>query len=191
MTFKGEVDLAGEAVGNWRRKTRRSVYDNPWITVYHDEVIHPGGGDGIYGTVHFKNLALGIIPLDDEDHTWLVGQHRYPQDRYSWEIPEGGGALDVDPLTSARRELREEVGLGAHHWESILQLDLSNSVSDEVALIYLATGLYPLAAAPDETEDLKLWRLPFDEAVRMALAGEITDAMSVAGLMKARLLRCR
>lgn len=171
-------------IGNWRRKSRDVVYRNNWITVFHDEVVNPSGGDGIYGVVRFENLAIGIIPLDDEGHTWLVGQHRYPQDKYSWEIPEGGGKRGVDPLDSAQRELQEEVGLGAHRWERVLDMDLSNSVTDEVAIVYLARDLFPLEACPDETEELSLVRVPFAEAIARVMRGEITDAISVAGLLK-------
>lgn len=175
-------------IGNWHRKSRDIVYRNNWITVFHDEVVNPSGGDGIYGVVRFENLAIGIVPLDDEGHTWLVGQHRYPHDRYSWEIPEGGGKLGIDPLESAQRELQEEVGLGARRWERVLDLDLSNSVTDEVAIVFVARDLYPLEATPEETEDLALVRVPFAEAVERVMRGEITDAISVAGLLKVKAL---
>jgi 8-oxo-dGTP pyrophosphatase MutT (NUDIX family) len=138
--------------------------------------------------VHFENIALGIIPIDDDGYTWLVGQHRYPQNKYSWEIPEGGGKRGVDPLESAQRELREEVGLGARHWELILQLDLSNSVTDEEALVFLAKDLFPLEVAPEDTEDLAVRRVSFQEAIGMVMGGEIEDAISVAGLLKANAL---
>lgn len=179
--------MENESIGNWKRKNRTVRYNNSWISVYHDEVINPNGGDGIYGVVHFKNLAIGVIPIDEEGNTWLVGQHRYPQNKFSWEIPEGGGSLDVDPLTSAKRELQEEVGLGANKWQRILDMDLSNSVSDEKAIIYLAQDLYSLVLQPDETEVLHLKKLPFSEAYEMVLNGEISDSMSVAGLLRAKL----
>ena len=175
-------------IGNWKRKSRDTVYRNNWITVFHDEVVNPSGGEGIYGVVRFANLAIGIIPLDDEGCTWLVGQHRYPHDKYSWEIPEGGGKLGVDPLDSARRELQEEVGLGAHRWERILEMDLSNSVTDEMSVVFLARDLYPLDASPEETEDLSVKRVPFSEAVERVMRGEITDAISVAGILKVNAL---
>jgi 8-oxo-dGTP pyrophosphatase MutT (NUDIX family) len=175
-------------IGNWQRKSRDIVYRNNWITVFHDEVINPSGGDGIYGVVRFENLAIGIIPIDDEGCTWLVGQHRYPQDKYSWEIPEGGGRIGVDPLDSAKRELQEEVGLGAHRWERVLDMDLSNSVTDEAAIVFLARDIYPLEATPEETEDLSLVRVPFGVAVERVMRGEITDAISVAGLLKVHVM---
>ncbi len=167
----------------WSTHSVRTVYENPWIEVSHREVSAPTGHDGIYGLVHFKNLAIGVVPVDDEDHTWLVGQHRYTLDEWSWEIPEGGGQLDDDPVDSARRELAEETGLRAARYELLLELHTSNSVTDERALIYLATDLTPGDAAPDETEELTIRRVPVDEAVAAVLRGEITDAMSVAALL--------
>ncbi|HEY4337512.1 MAG TPA: NUDIX hydrolase, partial [Puia sp.] len=145
-------------------------------------------GAGIYGKIHFKNLAVGVLPLDGEGNTWLVGQYRFPLEEYSWEIPEGGGALGVDPLESAKRELREETGLVASSWEPLLEMHLSNSVSDEKAIIFLARGLEQREPMPDETEQLVVRRVPFEEAYRMVEQGLITDAMSVAAILKAKLV---
>ncbi len=170
-------------VVTWRTRSARTVYDNAWIEVSHREVTAPTGHDGIYGLVHFKHLAVGVVPVDDEDHTWLVGQHRYTVDAWSWEIPEGGGHPDDDPIESARRELAEETGLRAVQWEPLIELHTSNSVTDERAVIYLATGLTAGEAAPDETEDLAVRRVPVDQAIDEVLRGEITDAMSVAALL--------
>jgi 8-oxo-dGTP pyrophosphatase MutT (NUDIX family) len=166
----------------WRRLSRRTAYENAWITVWHDDVIRPDGEPGIYGVVHFANLAVGVVPIDDEDRVVLVGQHRYTLDHYSWEIPEGGSPLDEDPLEGARRELREETGYDATHWRELGRVHLSNSVSDEEAILYLATGLTAGDATPDGTEDLRVRHVPFDEALAMIADGRITDAMSVLGL---------
>ncbi|MDX5325007.1 MAG: NUDIX hydrolase [Bacteroidota bacterium] len=181
--------MESESIGNWKRKSARVVYDNPWIRVREDEVINPNGGQGIYGVVQFKNLAIGIIPVDEHSHTWIVGQHRYPQNKYSWEIPEGGGPLGVDPIRSAERELAEEVGLSADEYQLILEMDLSNSVSDEVAYIFIARGLSEVERMPDETEDLEVRRIHLNDVFDMVDRGEITDAMSVAGLLKLRWMR--
>ena len=168
----------------WKRLHSKQIYDNPWITVHHDEVITPGGSAGIYGRVLYKNLAVGIIPLDEDHNTWLVGQYRYPLDIYSWEIPEGGSPLNKTGLESAKRELQEETGLTASKWTEIMTLHTSNSVSDEKAIIYLAQGLTLGPSAPEDTEDLVVKKLPFAEVVEMVHKGEITDAMSVAGVLK-------
>jgi 8-oxo-dGTP pyrophosphatase MutT (NUDIX family) len=172
----------------WQTLSSEQKYDNPWLKVTEHEVINPNGGRGIYGTVHFKHLAVGVIPVDADGNTWLVGQYRYPLGRYSWEIPEGGGEPGVDPVENARRELREETGIEAGGLELLLELDLSNSVSDEHAYLYVATDLSFGEAAPEDTESLTLRKLPFDEAYAMALDGRITDAMSVAAILRLKLL---
>jgi 8-oxo-dGTP pyrophosphatase MutT (NUDIX family) len=166
----------------WQTRQSRTVYDNPWIRVREDNVIRPDGQPGIYGSVHFKNLAVGVLPMDDEGCTWLVGQYRYVLDAYSWEIPEGGCAEGEDTLAAAQRELLEETGLRAAHYELLGRAHLSNSVSDELAVYYLATGLTQGPAEPEGTEQLQVRRVPFDEALVMTLRGEITDALSVLAL---------
>ena len=173
----------------WKTLKEEVRYENPWIRLEHHEVLNPSGGAGIYGKAHFKNLAIGIIPIDEDDNTWLVGQYRYPLKSYSWEIPEGGGPLGIDPLDSAKRELLEECGLVANEWNFLLEMHLSNSVSDERALIYEARGLEQKQAEPEETEQLQIRRLAFNDAVEMVMKGEITDSMSVAGILQLHIKR--
>lgn len=168
----------------WQITGEKEIYNNPWIQVTEFDVINPGGGKGIYGKVHFKNLAIGIVPLDEEGNTWLVGQYRFPTDEYSWEIPEGGGEGGVDPLISAKRELLEETGLKATKWKKILDMHVSNSVTDETAVVYLAEGLSYHQAIPEETEQLLLRKLPFSEVFEMVMSGEIKDSISVAAILK-------
>lgn len=162
----------------------KSIYDNPWISLKEFSVINPSGGEGIYGKVFFKNKAVGILPLDEEGNTWLVGQYRFPVNTYSWEIPEGGGDLRVDPLLSAQRELLEETGLKAEKWDKILEMHLSNSVTDEIAVVYVARILSQYAPQPEETEQLVIRKIPFAQAFEMVMNGEITDAISVAAILK-------
>jgi len=169
----------------WTTRGSRRVYDNPWITVREDAVTRPDGSDGIYGVVSMRNLALGAVALHDDGTTVLVGQFRYTLDAWSWEIPEGGGDPAADPLEEVARELREETGLSAGSWTGLGELHTSNSVCDERALLYLATDLTQGEADPEGTEELVTWRLDLGEAVAMALDGRITDAMSVAGLLRA------
>lgn len=169
----------------WTTLSSREVYDNNWIQVVEHQVINPAGGKGIYGKVHFKNKAIGIVPLDDNNYTWLVGQWRYPLNEWSWEIPEGGGPLNKDPLESAQRELKEETGMVASSWTLIQRLHLSNSVSDEEGFIFLAEDLSHGENDLEETEaDLKVWKLPFADALEMVLNGKITDSLSVMGILK-------
>lgn len=172
----------------WTTLTTKPQYDNPWVHVVEHDVLNPKGDPGIYGVVRFKNLAIGVVPIDADGSTVLVGQYRYPLETYSWEIPEGGGSRAVDPLDSARRELIEETGLRAARWHRFLDLHLSNSVTDEHAIGYLAWDLTQGKAQPDDTEKLETRRVPFSDAVAMALKGEITDALAVAALLKAQLL---
>lgn len=172
----------------WKVLESQKVYDNNWISLTEHQVINPAGGKGIYGEVHFKNLAIGIIPLDFEYNTWLVGQYRFPIKAYSWEIPEGGGPLGVHPEEGARRELAEETGLNAGSLIEIQRMHLSNSVSDELAIIYVAKDLQMGMASPEETEELVIRKLPFEESYQMVLDGTITDSMSVAGILKTKIL---
>ena len=175
--------------GPWMRHSRRVVYENPWITIWHDEVTRPDGSPGIYGVVHFANLAAGVLVVDHEDRILLVGQHRYTLDEYSWEIPEGGVPEEETALEGARRELLEETGVEAGDWRELARVHLSNSVSDEVAILFLATRLTHGEATPDPTEDLEVRWLPFDEALAMTLDGRITDAMSVVAIQRYALER--
>lgn len=172
----------------WKKIESREIYDNPWINLTEFRVLNPAGKPGIYGKVHFKNLAIGIVAIDSSDQIVLVGQYRFPIDKYSWELPEGGGALGTDPLDSAKRELLEETGLVAENWSEILRMHLSNSVSDELAIIYLAESLTQHEAQPEETEQLEIKKIPFEEAFEMVMKGEITDSMSVAAILKMKCL---
>ena len=174
--------------GNWTVLSETSVYDNPWISVTEYDVLNPSGKKGIYGKVHYKNIAIGIIPIDQNGNIHLVGQFRFVLKSYSLEIPEGGGPLDVDPLISAKRELKEELGIVADKWEKILEMHLSNSVSDENCIVYLATDLTLGIPEPEETEELEPIVIPFDEAYRKVLNSEITDAISVAAILRIKLM---
>jgi 8-oxo-dGTP pyrophosphatase MutT (NUDIX family) len=172
----------------WQIINHEDVYDNSWIKLTHYNVINPSGGKGIYGKVHFKNMAIGIVPLDAQINTYIVGQYRFPINMYSWEIPEGGGPLHDDPLDSAKRELLEETGLKAERWVKILDMHLSNSVCDEGCIVYVAAGLSQHAAMPEETEQLVIKKKPFDEVYQMVQTGKITDAITVAAILKTKLL---
>lgn len=172
----------------WKTTQTESVYDTPWIRVFRHEVINPAGNPGIYSTIHFKNKAIGVIPLDEENNTWIVGQFRYPLGQYSWEIPEGGGNPAIPYEESAARELLEETGIVAKRYELLLTMDLSNSVSDEEALVYVARDLSFAQAEPEETEVLQVKKLPFDELFKMVMEGKIRDAITVAAVLKLKLL---
>ena len=176
--------MKGKHKNPWQKKSSRQVYENPWISVHHDEVITPTGTDGIYGRIVFKNIALAIIPMDEDNNTWLIGQYRYTLDEYTWEIPMGGGPLAEDKLESAKRELKEETGITAKDWKCILRIHTSNCVTDEEGFVYVAKDLSFGETSFDSTEDLQITKVPFDTAIQMIDDGKITDAISIAGLLK-------
>ena len=178
-----------EHVNPWTTLETRAIYENPWIAVREDRVIRPDGQPGIYGVVHFKNKAVGVLPVDADGHVWLVGQYRYPLDAYSWEIPEGGGPEGEDPEQTALRELREETGLVAGRIEPLGRAHLSNSVSDEVAYLYRATELTPGPSEPEGTERIQVRRFDWRTAWGMVEDGTITDSMTVIALLREALRR--
>jgi 8-oxo-dGTP pyrophosphatase MutT (NUDIX family) len=177
----GEVVRGHETENPWRTLGSRRVYENPWISVREDSVIRPDGEPGIYGVVHYKNTAVGVLPAED-DHVYLVGQYRYPLERYSWEIPEGGCPQDEEPLEAARRELREETGFEAGNWRRLGEAFLSNSVADEYAVWFLATDLVAGEPQNEGTEVIGVRRVPLREALAMTMDGRITDALSILAL---------
>ncbi|GDX52715.1 DNA mismatch repair protein MutT [Bacteroidota bacterium] len=172
----------------WTIIDEKKIYNNPWIELTEFDVLNPSGGKGIYSVVHFHNYAIGILPLDENNNTWLVGQYRFPLKQYSWEIPEGGGTKELPPLESAKRELLEETGIEATEWIPIIETHLSNSAMDEFGIIYIAKGLSFTNSSPEETEELQVKKLPFDEVYNMVMNGEITDGLTMLAVMKTKLL---
>lgn len=172
----------------WTVLAERPIYDNPWISLTEYDVLNPAGKPGLYGKVHFKNKAIGIIPIDSEGNTYLVGQTRFVLSSFSWEIPAGGGPMNDDPLASAKRELQEETGLSADNWRPILEMHLSNSVCDEHGYLFLATGLHQGQSDLEDTEDIRVRKLPFHEAYEMVVDGRITDAPSIMAILRVKIM---
>lgn len=183
------TDVADRTKNPWTTLSVKRAFVNPWFEVWEERVLDPSGNPGVYGKVSFHNKAVAIIPIDEEGHTWLVGQYRYCIRQFAWEIPMGGSPHAVDPLETAHRELREETGLRARRWEQILYVHPSNSVTDEEGFVFTAEDLEPGEPEFESTEQIEIWRLPLAQAVRMALEGGITDCISVAGLLKVAHLR--
>jgi len=172
----------------WKTLEEKLIYHNPWIRVTEYQVLNPSGNPGIYGVVSYQNQAVGVVPYE-AGYIWMVGQYRYPLKRYSWEIPEGGGPLGEPTMETAMRELLEETGLSASHYEPLLEMHLSNSVSDEWGIVYLATGLTQGKAAPEETEDLQVKKMKLEEVYQQVETREITDSLTVAAIYKLMLLK--
>jgi len=168
----------------WKKLSSRIVFENSWIAVSEDHVINPGGGENDYGVVRFKNTAVAVLPLDDAGNTWIVGQDRYTLGEYSWELPMGGAPQGEDPLTAAKRELQEETGLTAARWTELMRLHTSNSITDERGIVYVAEDLTHGEPDFEETENIEIRMLPLADAVDMAKRGHITDAISVAALLR-------
>ncbi len=173
----------------WKTLSSKPVYSNPWIAVREEQVINPSGGEGIYGVVSMKNLAIGIVPVDADGYTYLVGQYRYTLNEYTWEIPEGGCPMNTDPLDTAKRELKEETGYTANKWTKLSRIHTSNSVTDEVGFLYLAEELTPGESMPEETEKLSVRKVHLKEAIDMVMRSEITDSMSTTALLMVARLR--
>lgn len=171
-------------INPWKTLDAEIAYESAWIRVTKSNVLNPAGKPAVYSWVHFRHLAIGIVPMDKEKNTWLVGQYRYPLNEYSWEIPEGGGKHDIDPVESAKRELLEETGISAKNFHELMRMHLSNSVTDELSISYLATGLEFGEAEPEESEVLQIKKISLDEAFEWVMKGKITDAISVATLQR-------
>lgn len=168
----------------WQTLRHHTAFENPWLRIESHDAVAPTGRPAHYGLVHFHNRAIGVLPLHDDGTVSLVGQHRFPHGRYSWEIPEGGSPHAEDPLDGAKRELREETGLVASDWREILQLDLSNSVTDEACTLYLAMGLSQRDAEPDDTEVFEYARVPFSHLLKAVIMGQVRDSLTVASVLR-------
>jgi len=177
-----------ESTNPWTRLSCEVKYENPWIKVMEDKVLNPAGKDGIYGVVHFKTNAVAIIPLDEHNNTWIVGQYRYPLNSYEWEVIEGGCPEGTSLVETAQRELMEEAGLKAENFEMILEMQLSNSTTDELSYTYIARNLTEVEARPEEDEQLCIKKLPFEEVYQMVLRNEIRDGLSVASILRAKIV---
>lgn len=172
----------------WQIISSTEVYQNPWIQLTEYKVLNPNGNKGIYGKVHFKNTAIGIVAMDTEQHIYLVGQYRFPTNHYSWELPEGGGSMNENPQDAAKRELLEETGLLAESWTELLKMDLSNSVTDEQCIVYLAQNLTQMTPQPEDSEKLAVIKCPFNELLQRVMNNEITDAITIAAILKLKAL---
>jgi 8-oxo-dGTP pyrophosphatase MutT (NUDIX family) len=169
----------------WTTKSVSQPFQNDWFKIDSYAVIHPGGADGVYSVIRPRRLAVGVLPIEADGRVHLVGQWRFALGRYSWEMPEGGADPGEPALMCAVRELAEETGLRAGELHVILEMDLSNSLSDERAIMFLATDLTPGEANPEPTEVLKRRTAHFTELLDRVVGGHIRDSMTVAAVLRA------
>lgn len=174
---------------SWKVLREDTVYENKWISVHHADVIAPTGNPAVYGKVHMKGQAIGVLPVDENGWTWLVGQQRYCFDEWTWELPEGGGLRTEQPVVTAQREMAEEIGMQAVNYLPLFEnVQFSNSITDEIGHAFLAWGLSPCEKCPDETELLEIRHLPLKEVFKMLDQGKLTDMFTLAMLSRAHYL---
>lgn len=169
----------------WTSDGEETVFENPWMRITSHPATAPTGAPAQYVVMRPKNLAAGVLPIHADGTVTLVGQARFALANYSWEMPEGGAPYDEDPLVGAQRELAEEAGLAARTWREVLRMELSNSVTDERAICWLAWDLTEVDKAPDPTEVIALARVPFMSLVQEIDRGAIRDALTVATALRA------
>jgi ADP-ribose pyrophosphatase len=178
-------DIWEEDGNPWIVKSVDRPFENEWLALDRHKVVRPDGDDGTYTVVRIRRVAVGVLPIEPDGSVHLVGQWRFPLGRYSWEMPEGGAEPGEDPLDCAKRELEEETGLSAGRFERVLELDMSNSLTDERAVIYLAFDLRAGEASPEGTEVLRRRRAHFRDVLERVADYRITDAMTVAAVLRA------
>ena len=169
----------------WRSDGETVIFDNPWMRLTRHPATAPTGLDADYVVMRPRNLSVGVLPVHDDGTVTLVGQQRFALMNWSWEMPEGGAPFDEDPLAGARRELAEEAGLEAAHWREALKTEMSNSITDERAMAWIAWGLGPVPVAPDPTEVIHIARVPFGDLLREIGRGSVRDMFTVATTLRA------
>ena len=164
-----------------------TIYVGQIFALRGDEVRMPGGNIARREVVEHYG-AVAVLAMDDERNVMLVYQYRHPFGRRLWELP--AGLLDYGgepPHITAARELKEEAGLTATTWHTLVDLDSAPGFSDESVRVYLATGLTDVGRpeAHDEEADLTLQWYPLEQAVQMVLVGEIVHSIAVGGILAA------
>lgn len=164
-----------------------TLYVGKIVALRADEVRMPSGETARREVAEHYG-AVAILAIDDERNIILVHQYRHPFRRRLWELP--AGLLDESEETAqvaAARELREEAGLAAATWRTLVDLDSTPGFSDESVRVFYATGLTDVGRpqAHDEEADLTLRWLALEKAVHLVLTGEIVNSIAVAGILAA------
>jgi ADP-ribose pyrophosphatase len=173
------------ALRRWRRLSGEVVARNPWWTYRLDRCELPSGAPGEYHFVHTPGSAM-VVPVEADGRVLLVNQYRYLLDRESLEFPGGGVKEGSTHEAAARAELAEEVGRTAATLEPVGTFNPFNGVTDEMCRVFLARGLRPVEAAPDETEEFEVLALAPAEIDARIRSGEIWDGMTLAAWCLAR-----
>lgn len=169
----------------WKDHGHSVFFESPWMKLTRHEATAPTGVRADYMVMRPQNMSVGVLPLHDDGTVTLVGQQRFALANWSWEMPEGGAPFDEDPLEGARRELAEEAGLAAAQWRQALKAEMSNSITDERALAWVAWDLTPAPLAPDPTEVIRAARVPFGDLLREIGRGAVRDMFTVATTLRA------
>ncbi|HMO02144.1 MAG TPA: NUDIX hydrolase [Oligoflexia bacterium] len=171
----------------WQTLSSKVIYQNRWIKLREDQVIQPKGAPGIYSVLEIPP-AVAIVALDESWKVCLVGQWRYTQNKFSWEIPGGSSEKTIGSiLENAKRELLEETGISAEIWEPLGTIDNSNGATNDTAHLFLARSLKVGKPAFEETEDIQIKWIHFDEAIDLVFKDQISESCSVACLLKAKI----
>ncbi|MET8090811.1 NUDIX hydrolase [Micromonospora sp. NPDC005220] len=171
-------------------RSRQERYRGRIFDVVTEEVTMPGGGTGLRDLVRHVG-AVAVVALDDAGQVVLIRQYRHPVGRHLWELPAGLMDVSGEELPAAAlRELAEEADLTAGRVDVLVDLHSSPGFTNEIVRVFLARDLGDVPADErherhDEEADLQVVRIDLDEAVAMVLAGEITNASAVAGLLAA------
>lgn len=169
----------------WRDAGSSVMFENPWMRLTRHEATAPTGLQADYVVMRPQNMSVGVLPIHEDGTITLVGQQRFALMNWSWEMPEGGAPFNEDPLEGAKRELAEEAGLEAVVWHPALKVEMTNSITDERAMAWLAWGLTPVPIAPDPTEIIRVARVPFGDLLRNVGNGAVRDMFTVATVLRA------